>query len=152
MALSWIHLHAGDLSAFPAPAPAPAAHQANSSGKSLFVIEALLATFTRSSAESLQGTLLLQSVSNSVTWFSGEGSASHRQSSPIVRPCMQALTCFPCHCAETPKKTAGRMSSTKVAGQEFYAVAGEQPNGDAMSPEHRMLAADTRRLAVHACG
>lgn len=86
----------GDLSAFPAPAPAPAAHQANSSGKSLFVIEALLATFTRSSAESLQGTLELQSVSNSVTWFS-----------------------------ETPKKTAGRMSSTKVAGQEFYAVAGK---------------------------
>jgi hypothetical protein len=133
MALSWIHLHAGDLSAFPAPAPAPAAHQANSSGKSLFVIEALLATFTRSSAESLQGTLELQSVSNSVTWFSGEGGAPHMQSSLTARPCMQALSRLPCRCAETPKKTAGRMSSTKVAGQEFYAVAGEQPSQTAMS-------------------
>jgi hypothetical protein len=28
-------------------------------------------------------------------------------------------------CAETPKKTAGHLSSQKVAGQEFYARAGE---------------------------
>ena len=57
-----------------APAPAPAAHVANAtaSSQSLFVIEALLATFTRSSDTSLQGTLLLQSVSPFVTWFSGE--------------------------------------------------------------------------------
>jgi hypothetical protein len=79
-----------------APAPAPAAHEIHGNSSSLFVIEALMATFTRSSATSLQGTLRLQNVSPTVSWFS-----------------------------ETPRKAAGHLSAQKVAGPEFYLRAGE---------------------------
>jgi hypothetical protein len=47
-------------------------YNATADNKSLFVIDALLATFTRSSNTSLQGTLQLQNVGHLVTWFSGE--------------------------------------------------------------------------------
>jgi len=43
----------------------------NSTGKSLFVIEALLATFTRHAVDSNNGTLVLQSINPAATWFSG---------------------------------------------------------------------------------
>jgi hypothetical protein len=44
----------------------------NTTGTSLFVIEALLATFVRSAADSCTGTLRLESVSPAATWFSGK--------------------------------------------------------------------------------
>ena len=60
------------------PAAPPPAASGNRTGKSLFVLEALLATFTKDSAASNTGTLLLQSVSPKTTWFSGEATLKQR--------------------------------------------------------------------------
>ncbi len=102
-----------------------------------------MATFTRSSATSLQGTLRLQNVSPTVSWFSGEpqqpacnaASADGSQAGLAAAPYMLCSTsptepsnvpltdCW-LRPAETPRKAAGHLSAQKVAGPEFYLRAG----------------------------
>ena len=70
-----------------ASAPSPnATPSKNATGKSLFVIEALLATFTRDSVDTNNGMLVLQSLNTAATWFSGERCASslHRFNQKVL--------------------------------------------------------------------